>query len=472
MSSILPDVTESIQDGALGIIPESTDNIALVVGVCSQGTTNVIQSFGDKKSLVAALGSGPLVDAAALILDTAGGPVDCVRIAATTAGAAGAVTTAGTGTATMTVAGAALDEYVVQIVITAAGANLAALTAAFKYTLDGGNNWSSPIAMPVGGVYAIPGTNITVTFADGTFVVADTYSFNATQPLYAGSDLTTTMAAILADPREWNFLFAVGPPASESAAATLVGTLDTIMSSAETSFRFAFALVEIPKDTDANIIAALANTTSKRVMGCAGTEMLVSTVNGLVRERSSAYVAAARIAAVPIHEDLGRVRTGPVLGVSSLVRDERATPGLDAARLTTLRTIVGQPGYYITNGRMLAPAGSDFTYVQNRRVMDKACKVARDGLMEYLNDSVRLNADGTIQEIDARAIEAYVNAQLDAELVSAGHASSTAVLVDRTHNIASDSTMPVTVRILPLGYAKFITVDIGFTSPALQPKAA
>jgi hypothetical protein len=122
---------------------------------------------------------------------------------------------------------------------------------------------------------------------------------------------------------------------------------------------------------------------------------------------------------------------------------------------------------------MMAPAGSDFAFAQYRRVMDLACTVARAALVKYLNDSVRLDpTTGFILEAEARAIEADVNGQLEDKLVASGQASSSSVTIKRDANIGGTQTMPVTVRVQPLGYAKFITVDIGFANPALQPKAA
>jgi hypothetical protein len=42
------------------------------------------------------------------------------------------------------------------------------------------------------------------------------------------------------------------------------------------------------------------------------------------------------------------------------------------------------------------------------------------------------------------------------------------VVVNRSANILSTSTLPVTVRITPLGYMKYISTNIGFTNPALS----
>jgi len=472
--STLPDVTEQIGDGALGLVPQSTDNVVLKVGICSQGTANEIYSFNDKNTLVETLGAGPLVDALALSLDIAGGPVLGARIASSTAGACGSVTQVGTGVAVLVASGAAYDSYDVKVKITRGGATLAAVTAAFIYSLDGGNTWSQEVAVPVGGVYVIPGTNVTLTFTDGSgtdFVVGDVYSFATTAPLFDLTALESALAAILTDTRLWDCVHVVGPAATVSAAASMAAALDTILAGAAANFRYAFAIIEVPHDTDANVIAGFASTTSKRVMACADTATLLSTVTGLELHRSSAWEVAARIAQVPIHEDLGRVATGALTGVLALQRDEQVTPALDAARLTTLRTIIGMPGFWITQGRMLAPPGSDFTFVQNRRVMDKACTIARAALLHFLNDSLVLQTDtdqnpGAVTEKQARTIEAYVNSELTSGL--AGHVTKAYVLVDRTHNVNADQELPVKVRVQPFGYAKFITVDIAFENPALQ----
>ena len=165
--------------------------------------------------------------------------------------------------------------------------------------------------------------------------------------------------------------------------------------------------------------------------------------------------------------------TGSLPGVASLYRDEQATPGLDAQRFTTLRTIIGLQGFYVTNGKTMASTISDYQLLQFKRVMNRACKVARTGMLRFLNDSVRVDpATGRINELDARAIESYVGGQLKAALVSPRHASDASIAVKRDQNIISTSQLPVRIRVTPLGYAKDIEIDIGFRNPALEPKAA
>jgi hypothetical protein len=46
------------------------------------------------------------------------------------------------------------------------------------------------------------------------------------------------------------------------------------------------------------------------------------------------------------------------------------------------------------------------------------------------------------------------------------------VKIDRTLNMQSTEMLGVSVRVQPKGYARFITTDIGFQSPALKAKVA
>ena len=179
------------------------------------------------------------------------------------------------------------------------------------------------------------------------------------------------------------------------------------------------------------------------------------------------WEACAWLSAIVPSADLGAVARGPMAGVVSLSRDEQATPGLDAGRFITARTIVGRQGYYITRGRMFAPAGSDYSYITNARVIDIASSVSRDGAMQFLNAKIATKNDGTISDTAARGIESYIKGKLDDALTRKGDAVATAVMVDRTVNIISTGMLKVRVRIQPFGYASTITIDLGFTSPSI-----
>jgi len=556
----LPDVTITIQDGALGQVPPSVAGAQFKVGVCSAGLVNTMYTISDIGSAQAALGQGPLVDAIAHTLSVAGGPVYAMPINPSSAGTAGSVTHTGPGSGTLTVSlapaqsiaikvstGGALataqfqfslgggaysapvlssagpwayavpgtlttttiaagtyvlnDVYTISTlgVITLVGSGPAASnvtqvsspldaysvlvtmlaggalgTATFNVSVDGGNTLvGGQIATPGGGKYAVPNTGVVLVFA-GTFTLGDTYAFTTTNAGFSGSDVTSAYTVALASSILWGFSHLVGAASTSAGAATIAATVDTLMTTAQTAYRFTWTIVECPtSEADATVIAAFASFAGTRVMVCAGDVGALSPMNGRVLRRNNAWIVSAHISAIAAGEDAGFVgSTSPIKNVVSLYSNGTVTTwdptALDANRFTTMRTLPGKQGYFITNGNMMATSGSDFNLVQRRRVMDIACTVTRASLLNYLNASVRVNkTTGYIDERDAQQIEAKVNDALNAAIVATGFATAASVVLNRTTNLLSTNNEPVSVRVTPLAYLKTISVSIGFSNPAL-----
>lgn len=477
----LPGVTQTILSTGLGLAQVDPSKKHIKIGSCSGGTANTLVWHTDPQALRTALGYGPLTASGVHHLEIAGGPVGFMKVATTTAGVAGSVTKTGTGTGTMTVAGASYDTYQVKVEVTANGTNIAAGTGRFKYSLDNGDSYSGELAIPTGGSYAIPNTNLTITFVNGgsgtSFIDGDVHAFDTTAPIFSTSDLAAAFDALRAlGTEEFGWIHVVGQAAAGSGSASIAATIDTKMTAEANAFRYAFCVMEAADDTDGNLQSAFASFVSDRTVVCAGFVELAS--SGVIAKRHCAWPIVARVANQSIQRDLARTRPdregGSLPGVVSIYRDERTTEALDAARFTTLRTYAGQPGFFITNGRTMAATGSDFAYLQYRRLMDRACTINYDTMFPHLNDDeLRVDAEtGYINEIDARALESQVNQALKSQLTSKNYVSDTFVRIRRDNNILSTQTLLESVRIVPKGYSKFIEAEIGFLNPALLAQQA
>jgi hypothetical protein len=386
------------------------------------------------------------------------------------------VLTSGTGTLIPTISSASpWDAYAAQINIVTGGA-LGAAT--FTYSLDGGNTVSAPQIVPASGAFVVPDTGLVLTFA-GTLTAGDGYAFTTTAASYTSGDLTAAWNAAVADPRMWGFAHVIGAPASSAAGATLLATIDGLLATAGNTFRYASAIMETPQDTDAAILAAYAAASSTRVGVGAGFIATVSPLNGRIQSRNVAWHATARGAKVAPSTDIGRVRDGALPQTPSVLasgrpvlsRDENATPALDAGRFITARSIIGRAGVYLTMGRMMAPAGSDFGPWVNRRVMDIAVPAFRAPALEFVNDTVITNANGTITEVDAKTFDATVGRRGDQVLLQANPpnvAAPSIVTCSRTQNVLSTQSLPFTVRVQPYGYSRYLTMDVGFVNPTLK----
>lgn len=296
------------------------------------------------------------------------------------------------------------------------------------------------------------------TAANGTFVVT--------------SVSATTFSIPATGNGAWISGGSVAPGATSlpvaTAGAAMATAVSTQMASAATNFRFARAIVEAPPATDANLISAYASFADTRTRVCAGTAVLNSSLTGRQMTRHWAWASAARLSAIRVSESPGWVGRGNIVGVISLVRDERKTPGLFDARFGVGTTIIGAAGFYDDFGNVMAAAGSDYASIMNGRVMDVACTVSRAAFLPFLNSSVRVNAlTGTILEQDARSIEGTVAGAVRAAVVAPGDASACSVTINRLDNILSTKILRAKVRVIPLGYAQSITYEIAFYNPAL-----
>jgi hypothetical protein len=470
----IPGQSISIRDPGLGI-PAEGPSAPIVLGCSSIGTVDTVYSFSNKADVVDTLGEGPLPECVCHMGDIGGWPVRAMRLTGSTAGAAGAVTKTaiGTSTGTITVAGAAFDRYSARIEIMGTGT---VATGKFRYSLDGGTSFSEVLTIPSGGTYAIPRTNLTLTFVPGGgavfFELGDFHTFSSTAPLYSTANLATGITALLASPLEFTFGVLTGEHATGAAAATMFSALDVHAASLATAFKFSRWIMDAGTDTTANAITAFAAVSSSRLAVVYGDATLSTSkaftgwgspvMAGLVSAAGKAH------AALP-STDIARVASGSLTGVTAISHDEFRTEVLDAVKISTLRTWQGRAGFYICNLRLKSAAGSDFLYFQHGRLMDIACDTTVKSQQMMSSISVRTNSDGTIDERDALRLEKPVNAALAAVLLepdnaegTKGHVSALQYKIRRDNNVQTTFTIRSKVAIRPLGYAKQLVTELGF----------
>ena len=478
----MPTQNFTIRNDSLGQSEPNTDRF-LFIGAASAGTNDVIVSASNPSAVVTAFGQGPLAEAMAYHLATAGGPVYGMKVAASTAGTASAVTKSAvdSSTGTVTVANAPYDSYQVIVEIMTSG-TLGA--GEFRYSLDGGRDYSPKLLIPSGATYDIPNTNIELTFVPGGgpvyFEDGDTHSFTCTAPHYQAGDLTSAVTALLAA-AETPLVDAIvftGVPADVSAAATLFAAINTHLLTLEAAFKFVGGIMDVSSiDAAADVKAGVAGVESDRLCGVYGRGRFTSAkaFTGWAQPLyDGCAVVSAQAARVGLSGDLKRVASGALPGFSELEHDEAtAATTLDDARLTTFRTWDGRTGVYVYQGRIKSAPTSDYRLWQHRRVMDRACRVTYVQQQSFIGRTPRANADasivagepgapGTIYDPDARnlfeqpvrkALRAELKAPFNAEGLP-GHVSEFAYSVDRTTDILTTKAIDSELLLVPL-----LTVD-------------
>lgn len=476
----IPGQSLAIRDPGLGLVQPATNTFA-VFGTSSLGTANTVRALSSPAQAVEAFGEGPLPETVAHILEVAGGPVYGLKLATTVPGTAGAVTkTAAAGsTGTLALSGTPNASYELAVEITRSGT---LGTAEFRYSLDNGRTFSESRVVPVGGVFTVTRTGLVLTFAAGAGPAflerGDVFVATTTAPYYSSTEVGAAFDALsayltTAPTFEVDAVVLAGRHPTAAAAATLFGVMASRLNALEQGFRFTAGILDAgSNDTRANVKTALANVTDPRMLVVYGDAVIASAKSfaGFGAPKVAALVpVAARAADSLPSTSLGRVASGPLTGVTAITHDEYVTEELDAAKIATLRTYPGLPGYYVTDGRLKSAVGSDFRSWQYRRVMDLACRTVVAAQAQFTLAELLVNKDGTLQEKEARRIEEVVKDALRAVLVDPknasgrrGHVSAFDYQVDRVANVVSTSFVRTSVAIQPLGYAERIVTDIGF----------
>lgn len=478
----IPGQTLTLRDPGLGL-GEQGENNFVFLGCSSSGSITEVKSFSSSAAVVDEYGQGPLPEALCHKGSTSGWPVYACRLSGTTAGAAGSVTktAVGSSTGTVTVAGAAYDRYEVIVEITTTGT---VATGVFRYSLDDGRTYSEEITIPSGGTYAITNTNLTLTFVPGAGAVyfqdGDLHEFDCTAPHWSTTELALGVTALttymtITPEFALDALILVGRNATGSGAATIAGALSTHMTTLAARFQYARAMMDAGSgDTRANVKTAFASYADARVCLIYGDCDLPSSkpYAGFGSPKTSALLSfAARAARELISTDLARVASGPLTGVLEISNDEFANQDMDSAKISTTRTQPLAVGYFITNARLKSATGSDYKYWQHGRLMDRACRTVAKAQVNFQSAGYATNSDGTIEESEAKRLEAIVTEALKVALIDpinaegrAGHVSDFLYRVNRVNNFLQSETIMSKVAVRPLGYAKYITTELGFAA--------
>lgn len=463
-----PNVKLTVEDGALGLTPASGSQDVALFGTCTLGTNNVPVAITSSDQAAELLGFGPLAQAAAYVADRGGATVWCIPVAQSGNGSMGAWST-NTGP-NVGNTGTPNDAYQVWVKMTLGGA---VATAKAQVSLDGGETYGEEFVTAA--TVVVPNTGLTLTFAAGTYVVDEVYKSNAVAPAYTTTELNAAVEAWRASGQTAKILSDVGVPASAAGGATIAGALASKADTMETAGDYVAVLLQAADDTLGNLTSAYAAVASKREM-VAATFCRLYGADGRVHRRPVLWVMLGEAARRPISEDLGRVLTGAIPGVKSIEHDEESSPGYGAAKFATLRKVKGRAGFYVSDPVMRSPNGSDFDLLQMRRVMDVACDALRNKLTDFLNDTLPTQPPdpnnaaigGTLDPAKADAIDNEIKTAVSNAVVAEGHATFSAVSVNRTDKILSTRKLRAKVRIGSNAWAKQIEATIGFAAPSVS----
>lgn len=180
-----------------------------------------------------------------------------------------------------------------------------------------------------------------------------------------------------------------------------------------------------------------------------------------------------RLAADPVQRKPGRVKTGAIPITSGYFTDGTKVTRPLAGVIDSKGWIVMTPypqrsGFYWGNDNTCTSADDDFSTIVNRRVIDKAMLIAYDTYVTEIMDEVTVDEDGYLEPAVVKYFEGKITNAINNGMTSDGEISSVSAYVDPKQNILSTNKLVVSLEIIPVGYAKKISVNLGFSNPAID----
>jgi hypothetical protein len=123
----------------------------------------------------------------------------------------------------------------------------------------------------------------------------------------------------------------------------------------------------------------------------------------------------------------------------------------------------GATGTFWNDGFTAVALTSDFAYIENNRVIDKACRGVYLALLPKISGPAYIDPDtGFLTADTVSALEELGNEPLE-QMHRDGELSGGVVNIDPEQPVLSTSKLNVTIKLVPVGVLREIIVSIGFT---------
>lgn len=121
---------------------------------------------------------------------------------------------------------------------------------------------------------------------------------------------------------------------------------------------------------------------------------------------------------------------------------------------------IGLAGSYFNDSYTCISSSDDFAFIENNRTIDKAVRNSRTFLLPKLNSPLYVNEDGTLTEDTIASFKNDAERALE-EMQRNGEISAFSVTIDPAQNVLSTSKVTITIKVVPVGVARNIVVNIG-----------
>lgn len=181
-----------------------------------------------------------------------------------------------------------------------------------------------------------------------------------------------------------------------------------------------------------------------------------------------------RLSSIPVQRNIGRVKDGSLaplemyVGARKIEESESTIKDIYEKGYIVPRKYVGRSGYFYADDNLACDETDDYAHITNRRVIDKAYRIAYNIMLDMLLDELEINDDGTLQvgivKSWQQTVTNGINKQMTAngELCANSDGDGCMCYIDEKQNVLSTSKVLMALKVRPYGYARYVDVKLGF----------
>jgi hypothetical protein len=196
---------------------------------------------------------------------------------------------------------------------------------------------------------------------------------------------------------------------------------------------------------------------------------------GDTEEGDGTYCAAAlglalgRIAAIPVQRMISRVEDGP-LGITTAFLNDAAVenvpddlPLIEEKGFITWKSFPHMSGYFFSGDDTCSGTDDDYHQLARGRVIDKAHILTYLTYVNEVDNEIPTIEGGLPEPGWAKGMEQLIINQLNQTMVANRECSAVQCQVPLDQDVISNGKVIIKPRIRPVGYARFIDIELGFT---------
>ena len=343
----------------------------------------------------------------------------------------------------------------------------------FAYSIDGGNNFSDEYTIPLGGTFELPGTGITLTFADSgeeeePFMEEDAFSFSSTAPTLSNSSVLKAVESLISFNSEFEIVHIVGT-SGKTLWAALAEQAKEFLEIYKKPCIFLCEGRSCGSEESRDEYLAAMKTERKGINSYFVSVVLsygVYTRKDLRTQTINfAGIVSGLLGQAKESLSIGCVKEFPIScsKLQKLLPEgiEEYAKELDALGYITLRQYTGKEDYYVTNANVLAADGSDFPYIENVRVLNR---IVRE-VSKKATDNIQAEIDPDNIEASIKPFEADLGIAIDNCIKDKIISSGSVTIETENVNILVDETLNVSVEWVPMGTVRKFNLTFAVNNP-------